>query len=357
MNTDTPTKKTSDRNSQKLQNFTIKALAIVGFLSILAMGSFATISAALYTGRAFSYLASAAVSLSSVFLPSHQNTNTIRLTADLTEVHTGDTVTLSWQNQGTNNSGSYTFSYPCLPGFYFKVTTVARGTEVAYCNTEFNFINTDNTLKIIPISTKSRYVDMPATITFTESGRTSPSGSGSVILTTSNSALDTSENTVIPSSNETGAVHIAKTEGQEQRHSYTPPGSGEGGVADNPNGTADLKVSVIGVGTIDKVTGAFSATSTLKRSDRIGVRFAVENLGTKSSGQWRFNAILPTYPPFTFNSDAEPSLLPGDRIEFTIGFDQSVEGNQPVKFVIDPQNEVREMTKDNNTTAITITIG
>ena len=61
------------RDGERIKDVTIKALAVVGLLALLAVGSFTTISFARYAGGALSYLASAAVTLSSIFVPSEKN--------------------------------------------------------------------------------------------------------------------------------------------------------------------------------------------------------------------------------------------------------------------------------------------
>lgn len=125
-------------------------------------------------------------------------------------------------------------------------------------------------------------------------------------------------------------------------------------------GKPDLAVKVLEIGTIDKATNVFTATTTtttttLHSFDRIAVRFAVENLGTKETGSWRFNAVLPTYPSYIYSSESLVSLLPGDRIEFTLGFD-SVEKKDGNVVIInaDPANSIFEASEDNNIARVTI---
>ncbi len=103
-------------------------------------------------------------------------------------------------------------------------------------------------------------------------------------------------------------------------------------------------------GVVDKTTGAFTASSTPSRASRIAVRFAIENLGTKTSSQWAFNATLPTLPSNIFTSPMQQALNPGDRIEFTVGFD-SFNPNQPQgEFIVnvDPTGSIQEKNEVNN---------
>jgi hypothetical protein len=127
-------------------------------------------------------------------------------------------------------------------------------------------------------------------------------------------------------------------------------------VASNPYGKADLAVTILSYGTLDKSTNAYTATSTaVNRSNRIAVRFEVANRGDKTSPTWMFNGYLPTFPAQTFNSDQQSALNPGDKIEFTIGFDQMQDSaTSIVKIEVDPANNVTESDKTNNTASISI---
>ncbi len=117
----------------------------------------------------------------------------------------------------------------------------------------------------------------------------------------------------------------------------------------NPNGSIDLEARVLAVGVVDKDTNVFTASSSPSANLRIAVKFDVINKGTKASGSWSFNAVLPTFPLYIYSGDSQQSLMPGDRIEFIIGFD-SVERKKDGEFIVnvDPTNSVTESNKTNN---------
>lgn len=334
----------------------VKVLAVIGFLSLIGLVGFASISLAPYATVALSRIMGAAVTLSSTFVPKEE----MIISSDKTEVSSGESFRLSFKRT-SETSGSYTLSYPCLEGFYLEAETVARGKETVFCNTPFSFVNIDNSLSLRAFSTKAPYVDMPITLFFTKNGSSKVTDSTLFTLTVSNKNIKSStsnEETSVVAPKDTAPVkptETVKTPGEKKEQVY-PGTTGSALVVNDPNGKPDLKVVVLEVGTVDKVTGTFTATSTLRRSDRIGVRFSVENIGTKYSPEWRFNAFLPTYPAYTFNSDSQTTLTPGDRVEFTIGFDQAIEGNQTVKFDIDPQGAVPELLEDNNSATVAIKV-
>lgn len=168
---------------------------------------------------------------------------------------------------------------------------------------------------------------------------------------------------VSPAPSQTGTNTAAtssqtKTAGPEQKHLYslgtTTIASGNTNTGTAPKQT-DLSVKILSIGTVDKTTGVYTQTTALRASDRIAVHFSVENIGTKESGAWNFAAPLPTFPWYIFQSDYQESLKPGDRIEFTIGFDniEKADGNV-VRINVDPNNQVNEASKTNNTASTTI---
>ena len=120
-------------------------------------------------------------------------------------------------------------------------------------------------------------------------------------------------------------------------------------------GKPDLAVKILEIGVIDKITNVWTATTSLRSIDRIAVRFLVENLGTKETDSWYFNAVLPTYPSYIYSSPSQISLKAGERIEFTLGFDsvEKKDGNIVV-INIDPNNSVSEASEENNIARVTI---
>ena len=128
---------------------------------------------------------------------------------------------------------------------------------------------------------------------------------------------------------------------------YSPPA--------NQNGKPDLMSNILEIGVVSKTDNEFTATTTLRSGDRIAVRFVVDNIGTKQSGDWYFNASLPTFPSHIFSSGMQQNLEPGDRIEFIIGFDSIEKKDGNVVFInADPANSLNEIKEDNNIASTTI---
>ncbi len=152
----------------------------------------------------------------------------------------------------------------------------------------------------------------------------------------------------------------ALTAGQEESSVYPLTGVDSSASAlqatstDTPNGLPDLAVFIREIGTLDRSKNSFTATSTVHYGERAAIAFTVQNNGTAASGTWSFNAVLPTYPVHTFNSDIQQSLLPLERIEFTLGFDQIDTGGDKVATIaVNTAKTVRESDYENNSASTT----
>lgn len=158
---------------------------------------------------------------------------------------------------------------------------------------------------------------------------------------------------------ETPVAPVNPTPGGEDTEIIT---QNPGGVINDPNGLPDLVPMVLATG---KLVGGYAAdnfvaTSDLVKTDRIAIKFAVENNGTKESGtNWRFNVVMPTETTYIFEGKAEhvQNLLPGEKIEYVIGFDQSKVGTDlQIAVAVDQNQGVAEIKEDNNGAFVKITV-
>ncbi|MES2007050.1 MAG: hypothetical protein V4436_03005, partial [Patescibacteria group bacterium] len=75
-------------------------------------------------------------------------------------------------------------------------------------------------------------------------------------------------------------------------------------------GLSDLKVTISSVTSLSSVQG------------RVAVSFVVENIGTNVAlSGWTFNAQLPLQPTYTYQSQGQQALYPGDKIAYTLTYD------------------------------------
>ena len=115
-------------------------------------------------------------------------------------------------------------------------------------------------------------------------------------------------------------------------------------------GLSDLTVDITAVGYLtSNDTSTFVASTVVPDGKRGAVKFTVRNAGTNSTGNWTFDAKLPTTgSDYTYHSNSQKSLLPGDRIDFVLGFDHADDGDQTVTVTVDPNNRVNESNERND---------
>lgn len=144
----------------------------------------------------------------------------------------------------------------------------------------------------------------------------------------------------------------------EKTESLTEFSGGDVSAASSdPNGFVDLEVRILETGIISTTTNEFTATSSVRLSDRVAVRFEVTNIGTRSSDSWTFSAVLPTFPVYIFSSQSQQELGPGDKIVFTLGFDSIKDKPEgTITINVDPTGSVAESSKENNIVHTTISV-
>lgn len=133
-----------------------------------------------------------------------------------------------------------------------------------------------------------------------------------------------------------------------------------GGSTSTPalHGLSDLIVTIDAVGYLTSVaTDSFVASSTVPVGSRPAVKFTIKNIGTNQAGAWRFSASIPTRTSYIYNSQLQQSLLPGDSIEYTLGFDQPRTGsNQTILVTANPDHLIGESNTNNNSASANLTI-
>ncbi len=309
----------------------------------------------------------AAVTVSSVF----KSTPKLTLDSDTFNVNSGDIFSISWNTLPSNNE-TYSISFPCIEGLTLATVLEDNSNQNITCDIELPILSTKNSMILRAKTETERFTDLPITLTRTSKNIKTDS---SVLITINNPKIKSDSKPItntIPSSTEikapvktevtvpvktpsTGSApsNSAKptTAGPKQETVYT--------VSNTPTVTADknsdLSVKILEIGFIDKTSNTFVATSSLKSSDRVAVRFEVQNIGGRATGDWRFNAVLPTYPSYIFSSDGQQSLSAGDKIEFTIGFDhiEKADGNTVV-INADPAGSINELSEENNIAKVVI---
>jgi hypothetical protein len=123
------------------------------------------------------------------------------------------------------------------------------------------------------------------------------------------------------------------------------------------SGLPDLFVNIDAIGYLATSSAeSFVASSTVPSGNRPAIRFTIKNIGTNVSGVWRFNATIPTDTAYLYESQLQQSLYPGDRIEYTLGFDQAHKGAQTISVTANFDRVVHESNRDNNSASAKVTI-
>ncbi len=247
-------------------------------------------------------------------------------------ITSGDTFVISLGE--VNNGELYTFTYPCTDGVSFSLQD-SQKTKID-CGKDFYLLNNSSEVSVSGISTQKRIAMIPVKIGVQtqDSQKIKPVASFSLTITnTGYSAPNTATSTTY----------------KPPVNTYVPP-------TNIYIGKADLAVSIIDTGVIDKNTLQFSKTSYISSTDRVGIKFEVKNIGDRATGVWNFSAILPSQSSPTYQSDMQISLNPGDKIQFTLGFDNptNVYGVNTVTINVDPSNYVSEISKSNNSASINV---
>lgn len=123
-------------------------------------------------------------------------------------------------------------------------------------------------------------------------------------------------------------------------------------------GLPDLAVNSIATGYLALAsTDSFVASSAVPYGSRAAVTFTIKNIGTNWSGTWRFSASIPTQTAYTYNSQPQQSLAPGDSIDYTLGFDRAKTGyDQSISITANFDNTASESNINNNSVTAKITI-
>jgi hypothetical protein len=337
----------------------IKVLATLGIIAIIVFVGWGTLTLARkFAPNAMDSLASAFVSLTSVFVPGDK----VNVSLDPKTVASGKSVTVSFEHSGKNDEdeGTYALSYSCKDG----VSLTTQNGEIIFCNTAWNFAGSQSSVTVTAVSSEDATVNVPITVTFTPDDsdkkeikgeaalKITNGGKSAATSTPETSATTTSTTPVTPRPNP--ATPKPRTPGTSTNGVYIIPGSA--GTVSNPNGRVDLVARIIEVGVIGS-DNVFVATSTHRLGTKIAVRFEIENIGDKTSPEWNFNAALPTYPFHIFHSDMQPVLTPGDKIQYTLGFDSAQAGyNKEFTVNADPANGVNESNETNNIVKATFSI-
>ncbi len=259
-------------------------------------------------------------SLSSTFAPAEN----LSVSADKSNIASGDTLNISI-NGITTDDNLFTLYYPCADGVSVELNGGNGATNAKInCGEDFYLLNKSGSFAITLNSDKARFVSVPLTVKSQNTdGVLQKIGAVNVGVTNQSFGVNTTN---------TAPENIGSNISTTNTVINTAP---------TYYGRPDLSVSITSVDT--------SNLYNTNVSDNVLVKFEVKNIGTNPSGQWKFNATLPSTSMPTYNSDLQRNLNPGDKIIFTLGFGSvsTMNGSQ-ITINIDPNNAITESNESNN---------
>jgi len=296
-------------------------------------------------------LANAIAGIQSFFTPSER----IVISVVDSQIVVDEPFTLVWEHRGKDTDGAYAFSYDCKEGVFLSRKDDANLNETLFCNTEVPLLDSETELTLTAHGSVLGVVTLPVHIAYTENGSPRASLSGDAILGVQDERFDDATST---DTTDIALTPVAPAQTAGIPQTITVP------VVSTPNlfGKADLIVRVIGYGLVDNSSGTFEEMDAiphkLPSGKRGAIRFEVVNIGTNVSGEWRFEAELPTSPNYTYKSDDQQTLFPGDKIVYTLGFNKVRSGDEDTyRIEVDTRDDVDESNENNNVVNGTVQIG
>lgn len=351
---------------QVVKDSSFRVLAAVGAIVILIGIIFVGIRAVrLAMPNVSSALAGAFASLQSSF----QDDERITLSVLDSFVVANEPFTLNWNHAKEDEvTGSYTFFYECnVDDVYLTLDG-----DTVFCNRPLDILGSDTSLALTAVGNLSGIGQtiIPVSVQFTENNSDRVATEGTVLLEVFNEKPEQTATTTASSTPE------SENEPTTPTPPVTPPttpqqpvitdvetiGGGNAGPVSDPNGNQDLTVNVLAFGLTHKTTGAFTELDEiphdLPSNMRGAIKFEVVNIGTKTVERgWRMEVDVPTSPSYTYKAPTQPQLLPGERIEYIIGFDK-VRNRDTDTFAIevDSEDTVDESNESNNRKSGTVQI-
>lgn len=341
------TQNTSEENRKEVA---IKTLALIGLVAIVVVALWALIQAVRFAPVAFTSLASIADSL-------YNQEERLVVDANKNVVNAGEPLYITWSD--VERAGTYSFTYECVDGVSAEARNQSGDIVSLSCDTPFELNSDTFELEMIFESEKSRFVDVPYSVTFNREGEDDATHRDGGLMTVVNAAIaqsqeveeandddpadDTTEDADDETTDSAVAGAQAPTTGGTTR---TIPVTTTSYPVSDPNGDVDLVVTYLGLGSLDS-DNEFTPRGELDNDRRGAVRFEVKNIGTKTSDTWTIEAELPTSPGTTYDSPTQEELRPNERSVVTIGFDALGEArNDTVEVQIETDEDVNQNNND-----------
>jgi len=309
------------------KNLTVRGLLSAIFVLLVILILLSSVRA--LTGALSNSSTSLSGALYSVFVPADNAT----MTTDKKIVDVGEDFVISFK-VGDVTDGLFKVSYPCDSEVSLNLTS---SNKTLACDVSNYVTNKDNTISVRAYPANTTDINRLVITGEFENNTTLKSSKIGVVRITIRG-----NNTVTQTTSTNTVTNTVKAPTNNYQSNYTAK--------------PDLAVRVLQTGVLDRNTNYFTAQTTFNNNDRVGIKFEVRNDGDANTGPWTFYATLPSQTAPLYKSTSQVSLAPGDRIEFTIGFDNlNSQYSNTASISVDSLNLVSESDETNNTASTIIT--
>ena len=336
-------------NKVEKWNPILKGALVAGML-VLAIFTFVGLTKILpkvidSIGGAFSNISN------SIFSPKES----ITISLSNNSVKSGETIDVSFEHKNKVVTGIYEFKFDCS-NKDLSMILIDGSSQINMTCTATSTLNS-NPFKIIPqLRDENSFADTNIYVTFYDIDKGTREAMGKVLLTVQNGNtknIVNQENT----SSTTNNTNINKDTNLVTKQITTPTIKKQTVNQYTNNiyavGKPDLRITAKDTGTI--VNNIFVPKTVFGINETSAVRFDITNSGNTPTGAWQFTAVLPTYPSQVFPSGIQPSLKPGETIEYTLSMrNLAVTGNNIVTVTVDTSQSVSEVSEINNTLVMTL---
>lgn len=301
----------------------LKSLAILGLLGVILFIAWVSVQIVSIFPAAVSSLASLA---DSVYNYDPRGPEEIELSPVAESVETGSELNLEWEKR--YDTGTYAFTFLCEDGMSVEIKTAETNFENAECGKSYTLGTVDKAVVIVN-SEKKGQAPLTYTISYFKNNVYTPSSQSSQsILVTNQRFTEPGPNVnvvtlpevpqepapvaeVPPTQTDTPTTPTPKppTPTYTYEYTYQVPVS-------DPNGFTDLKVTYLGIG--PKTRTSFTNSGTLIEGVEGVLQFSVQNIGTKTSDTWSFDAELPGN--VDYKSGTQRALKPNERTVLSVTF-------------------------------------
>lgn len=303
----------------------MKTLAVLGFLAVIIFGVWLAVQIVGLIPQAFNSLASIADSIYNYREPTE-----LTVTTDRSTVNSGEAFLVTWEE--ITLPGVYTFSYACTEGVSVDVRDNTGTVTQLDCDESITLGSDVTELEATAASERRRFTDLSYTLSFIEEGENEPRFSSENMITVVNASIP--EDDIVedeePEDDEDEAEEPVEDDDEVAEEpdapaptpTPQPPRVIEEVVYEtptsDPNGHTDLAVQLVAVGELSN-SGNFIRRSNIDSDSRAAFQFEVKNIGTKTSEEWDFVAMLTN--DTEYNAPLQDPLKPQERVLFTLGYD------------------------------------